>query len=128
MEETEVKPRKSTYRSKFLLSLYCLIILILQHLKLLYKYLFFNFKFYCNVTFNFRIMKLKHLPNVIERYVHLRFIKGNKNEIFLKNINMPCPRFYSPMSLLLYSKRRNQHTICRVAYFIWGSIFQIFSP
>lgn len=30
------------------------------------------------------------------------FIKGYKNKVLLKNIYMPCPRFYSPMPFLLY--------------------------
>lgn len=105
------------------------------HLKVLHYYfvfitwkkmlilLIFNFHSHYNITFNFRIMKLKPLQKVIKRYVYLRFIKGNKNEIFLKNVNMPCPRFYSPMSFLLYSARRNQHMICRVAYFNWKTTF-----
>lgn len=109
-----------------MLSLYCLTILTLHHLKALQNYLItwknrfilLIFNSYCNLTVNFRIMTLKPLPNVTKRYVHLRFIKGNKNEIFLKNINMPCPRFYSPMSLLLYSAIRN------ISFVGWLNLFE----
>lgn len=79
-----------------MLSLYCLIILILQHLKVLHNYLIFitwkkmfillifNFNSYCNVTFNFRIMKLKHLPNVIKSMFTYASLRGTKMKSFSK--------------------------------------------